>query len=234
MTRALVVIAFFLLSVAIIVYAFDAGVTTETGTLLVNLGTEVFGILITLAVVDWLLERRRLQDRAREMAWSTLHAVERAVWLWQGGPRRLETDELLSLIAGIEADHPLLPSTRTLLVSLGVESGEALKREAGAVKTLPGLEDALEDLTSLQTLGERDSAVSIRMVAEVLESTATRLARILGQPTQRLPSGLIRDRDPRAEAQERRLDRMQPRTDRTAPGPPEGEAGGLRPDGSAA
>jgi hypothetical protein len=46
--------------------------------------------------------------------------------------------------------------------------------------------------------------VSVRMVAEILESSATRLARVLGQPTQRLPAGLIRYRDPGVEAQRQR------------------------------
>lgn len=53
--------------------AFQVGVNTPNGTLFVNLGTEIFGILITVALVEWLFERRRLQDRGRELAWSVLH-----------------------------------------------------------------------------------------------------------------------------------------------------------------
>ena len=211
MVRILVVSGFFLVSVAVTAGAFWVGVNTPMGTTLVNLGTEIFGILITLAVVDWLLERRRLQDRARELAWSVLHGIERAVWLWQGGPRRLETDELLGLISGIAADDSLQPFTRTLLVSLGTQSREALHREQSAVKTLQGLEGALEELSSLHTLSDgSDSAVSIRMVSEVLDSAALGLARVLGQPTQRMPAGLVRQRDSSLEAQEERYFDMNP------------------------
>lgn len=212
MIRIVVVGGFFLISVAIVLWAYLVGVNTPTGTLLVNLGTEIFGILITLAVVDWLLERRRLQDRARELAWRVLHGIERAVWLWQGGPRRLESDELLGLISGIGTDDRLQPYTRTQLVNLGTQSREALSREQRAVRTLPGLSEALEDLTSLDSLGEEDSAVSIRMVSEVLQSSVRRLAELLSQPTQRMPSGLLRSRDPSPEAQEERFYSMRPET----------------------
>lgn len=225
---------FLVVAVVMVVWAYAVGVNTPTGTLLVNLGTEIFGILITLAVVDWLLERRRLQDRARQLAWQMLHDLERAVWLWQGGPRRLETDELLGLIAGVESDHRVHPYTRTELVNLGTRSREVQNRERRAVGALPGLGEALNDLTSLGSLGEGDSAVSIRMVSEVLQSSGRRLAEILGQPSQRMPSGLLRARDPSLEAQEERfrkerLHSFGPDTG-AAPVPPPGSHGAGGPD----
>lgn len=210
MFRIMVVGGFFLVSVAIVVWSYLVGVNTPTGTVLVNLGTEIFGILITLAVVDWLLERRRLQDRARELSWRILHNVERAVWLWQGGPRRLETDELLGLIAGIGGEDRLEPYTRAQLMSIGGQSREALTREEQAVRTLPGLKEALEDLTSLHALGDEDSAVSVRVVSEVLQSSVRRLAELLGQPTQQMLSGLVRYRDPSPRAQEERFRSLRP------------------------
>ena len=42
------------------------------------------------------------------------------------------------------------------------------------------------------------------VVAEILESSATGLSRVLGQSTHRLPAGLIRYRDPSAQAQQQR------------------------------
>ena len=52
----------------------------------------IIGIVITVAVVEWFFERRRLQTRGRQLAWDALHAVEHAVWVWQGGPREVESD----------------------------------------------------------------------------------------------------------------------------------------------
>ena len=63
---------------------------------------------------------------------------------------------------------------------------------------------SLEDLSSLRTLRDGDSAVSVRMVSEILEAGTTGLARLLGKSTQRLPSGLIRGRDASEKAQEER------------------------------
>ncbi len=180
------------------------GPTTPLGGLFTNLGTEVFGILVTVAVVEWLFERRRLQDKARELAWSVLHSLERAVWIWQGGPQRIETDELLGIIAGIRTTDPISRFTTVLLVNLGTQCREALDKDPQSVSSLSGLKVSLEDLSSLRTLRDGDSAVSVRMVSEILEAGTTGLARLLGKSTQRLPSGLIRGRDASEEAQQER------------------------------
>ncbi len=204
MTRLLVALAFLLASVAALAAAFGLGADTPWGNVLINLGTEIFGILITVALVQWILDRRRLVERAREVAWSTLHGVERAVWVWQGGPRQPSTDELLGLVAAIRPDDELAPVTRTLLSNLGVQCREMLDRERAALRTIPGLPAALEELTSLRVLGDGGSSVSRRMVAEALDSSTRILARALGLPTQRLPGALVRYRDASEEAQEDR------------------------------
>lgn len=194
-----------LASGALIFSAFSVDRDTATFDLLVNLGTEVFGILIVLAVVDWMLERRKLQEQARELAWATLHAVQRAIWVWQGGPRRLDSDELLGLIKGIHHEDHLQPFTRALLVAVGEHSRESLTREASSIKTLPGLKGALEEFTTLSSLSENRSSVSIRMVQEVLDSGITQLAQVLGQSTQAMPSSLVRGRDAGQDAQSERF-----------------------------
>ncbi len=204
MIRLIVATSFLFVSVAFIGGGFWIGATTSTGGLLTNLGTEVFGILVTVAVVEWLFERRRLQDKARELAWSVLHSLERAVWIWQGGPQRVGTDELLGIIAGIRTTDPISRFTKVLLVNLGTQCREALDKDPQSVRTLTGLTQSLEDLSSLRSLSDGDSVVSVHMVSEILEAGTTGLARLLGKSTQRLPSGLIRGRDSSEEAQEER------------------------------
>lgn len=202
--RAIVALAFLVVSTLMIWGAFLVGSDSNEGSLFINLGTEIFGILITVALVEWLFERRRLQDRARELAWSVFHSLERAVWVWQGGPSQMGTDALLGLIHGIGMTDPLPKFTRTLLVSLGSQSREALDKEASAIRLLPGMEPALEDLTSLRSLSDGDSAVSMRMVTEVLESATTGLGQVLHLSTQPIPAALIRYRDSTERAQEER------------------------------
>ncbi len=198
--RVVFVIVLLLVSATLLVGAFQFG-EGRPYSLLINLGTEVFGIVVTLAVVDWMLDRRRLQERARELAWSTLHAVERAVWVWQGGSRRVDTSELLGLIGGISPRDEMQPFTRALLVAVGAHTREALNREASAVRTLPNLKTALEELTSLNSLSEGRSSTSVPMVSEILAAGTRALAVTIGQPVQPIPSGLVRYRDASLEAQ---------------------------------
>jgi len=209
MIRAAVVTVFLVIAVTIVTVAMFLGTDTPLGGFLANLGTEIFGIVITVAVVEYFFERRRLQDRAREIAWSILHGIEQCIWMWQGGPRRMGTDQLLGLAASIDSSDELAPYTQSQLQGLGDRTSQILQRQRAAIKSVGGLEEALNDLTSLKGLGEDAgrtdaSRTEIRMIAEILESSTTGLARVLGQPDQRIPGALIRYRDPSVEAQERR------------------------------
>ncbi|MEZ4416233.1 MAG: hypothetical protein R3E10_10855 [Gemmatimonadota bacterium] len=172
--------------------------------ILVNLGTEFFGIVVTVAVVDWLFERRRLHDRARELAWSFLHDIERVVRVWQGGPPGMETDELLGLISSIEADDKPSESAQALLVHLGHRSKELMDKEPRTLALSPALRAGLTELLGLRSLRDGSTPTSVRMVAEILDQSSVQMSRVLGLSTQRFPAGLIRFRDPTPEAQERR------------------------------
>jgi len=54
-----------------------------------NLGTEIVGITLTVAIVEALLEKRARSDEARRIAWNVMHDIDHAVWVWQGGGRSL-------------------------------------------------------------------------------------------------------------------------------------------------
>ncbi len=213
MIRAVVVAVFLVIGGAVLGAAMIVGADTSTGNVLINLGTEIFGIVITVAVVEWFFEKRRLQDRARDLTWDILHEMEHVVWVWQGGPRRMGTDQLLGVINAIRTDDPMGPQAQALLQSLGDRTGRMMEREAAAVKSLKGLETALSDLTSLPGLGEHNRTSELRMVIEILESSTMRIARVLGLPDQRLPSALIRGRDASIEVQERRYQESHPGLD---------------------
>lgn len=204
MLRALVTGGFLLLAGGVIWLAFAVGPDTSAGNLFTNLGTEIIGIVITVAFVEWLFERRRLQNRGRQLAWDALHAVEHTVWVWQGGPRQMDTDEVLGLLNAVGADDPLPDFTEGMLLGLGTRSRRLLDNDPQAVAALPGFMNGLEQLARLSAIRDGKVQMAPRKVADILDEGTRELARALGRPTERHLASLIRYRDPSEASQERR------------------------------
>jgi hypothetical protein len=204
MVRALVAASFLLLAVLFLWMAFVVGTDTTEGNLFINLGTEIIGIVITVAVVESFLERRRLQTRGRQLAWDTLHSAETAVWVWQGGPREMETDELLGVLDAVDAGDPLPDFTESLFLNLGTRSRRLLNNDPQAVDALPGFMSGLEQFARLSAIRDGRVPMAARKVADIMEEGVKAMAQCLGQPTERHLASLIRYRDPSVESQERR------------------------------
>jgi hypothetical protein len=202
--RAVVTGGFLLLAVVILAVAFLVGIESGTGTLLVNLGTEVIGIVLTVAIVEWFFERRRLQNQGRQLAWDSLHAVGHAVWVWQGGPRGMDTDEMLGILDAVGDDDPLPEFTEGLLLTIGTQSRRLLNDDQSPVNAMPGLMNGLEELARLSSIRDGKESMRPRTVADVLEEGTKALAKSLGKPTERHLASLIRHRDPAVQMQERR------------------------------
>lgn len=202
MSRILVPIAFLLVAGLVTWSAYLVEPNTTTQSLLVNLGTEIVGIVITVAVVEWFFERRRHLERARQLAWSALHAAEHGIWVWQGGPREVETDQLLGMLKAVTPHDPLPDFTQNLLLGLGTRAKHLLHNELGALESVPGLLGAFEELSRLNAIREGGKVTPPRKVADILELGVTGLARVLGQPTDPMPARLIRYVDAAEEAQE--------------------------------
>lgn len=172
--------------------------------LLINLGTEIMGIVITVAVVEWFFERRRNFERGKQVAWSALHAIEHVVWVWQGGPRQVETDQILGILRSASGTDPLPDFTQNLLLSLGARSKQTLHNDQAALEAHGGLMTAFEELARLNAIREGGRVLASRTVADVLEEGVKRLARVLGQPEEPMPGRLIRYVDAAEDAQELR------------------------------
>ena len=203
MLRALVTGGFLVVAAIMLGTSFFFGVDTSPGTLLMNLGTEIVGIVMTVAIVEWFFERRRLQDRGRQLAWDTLYAVEHAVWVWQGGPREMDSDEVRGVLRAVR-DDPLPDFTEGLLLSIGTRSRRVLNNDPAAVAVMPGFINALEHLGRLASIRDTKRPMASRKVADILDDGTLALAKSLGKPTERHPTSLIRFRDPSTESQERR------------------------------
>lgn len=221
MFRVILGIVFFVSSTTLITLSTLGPWDEATTEILGNVGTEIFGILVTIALVDWVLERRRRQDRGRELAWGVLHAIEHAVWVWQGGPRHMGTNELLGIVGGIRGKDGFAPFTECLFQNVGLQCRSILQMEPSAVGSLPGLGGTLKDLVSLATIRDLPESTRIRTVSEILETSVVGLSRILNQPTERMPSGLIWHRDATADGQEGRYEQIL-----SAPGVPIGSPRG--------
>lgn len=172
---------------------------------LVDLGSEMLGLALTVSILDWFFEQRRLRADGRRLAWEVFHDVERVVWVWQGGPFRLETDELLGLLGGVETDAAVAPCTERMLLGLGIRGRELLKGERQAVSTVPGLAEALAELGGLARIGEgkKPSPDAIR---NALTAATRSLAEVLDLSAPSMPARLIRDREGATEAQEARYE----------------------------
>jgi len=202
--RVVLVGGFLSIAAVMLWISFVFGVDTSTGTLLINLGTEIIGIVITVAVVEWFFERRRLQTRGRQLAWDALHAVEQAVWVWQGGPREMDTDEVRGVLSSVGAEDPLPDFTEGLFLNIGTRSRRLLNNDPEAVTAVPGFMNGLEHLARLSSIRDGREAIRPQKVADILDEGTSALAKALGKPTDRHLASLIRYRDPSVESQERR------------------------------
>lgn len=204
MLRGLVTGGCLIVAAVVLWGSFVVGAGTPTGALLVNLGTEIVGIVMTVAVVEWFVERRRLHNRGRQIAWDSFHTVQHAVWVWQGGPREMDADELRGLLDAVADDDPVPDFTEELLLNIGSRSRRLLDNDPAAIEAIPGLMSGLEHLARLISLRDGGASKPPRSIADILDEATWSLARALGRPTERHLPSLIWYRDPSLEMQERR------------------------------
>lgn len=204
MIRLIVAGAFLILAGVMLWLGFVFSGDPTVANVFINLGTETIGIVLTVAVVESFLERRRVHSKGRQLAWDTLHAVGTALWVWQGGPREMETDEMLGLLNAVDGEDPLPDFTEGLFLNLGTRSRRLLNNDRQSVSSLPGFMNGLEELARLSAIRDGKARMSPRKLADILEAGTKGLARALNQPTVRHLASLIRYRDPSIESQERR------------------------------
>src|SRR5688500_8114682 len=204
MSRAVVTSAFLLVSLLVLWGGFQLGLSTGPGEFLMNMGVEMMGIVITVAVVEWFMERGRLQAQAREIAWNTLHAVEHAVWIWQGGPREVETDELMGIVHAVGEHDPVPDFTENLFFNIGTRSKQVLNRDMKTIEALPGLMQALEHFARLNAIREGKTPMGPAKIAAILEEGIKAMAKVLALPQERHLARLIRYRNPAVEEQSAR------------------------------
>jgi len=179
--------------------------TASVYDLLLNLGSEVVGIALTVAIVDWLIERAKLREEAQRIGWAMLHDIDHAVWVWQGGRREFHLDELVALLNLVEDSDPLPPLTQNLLANLGIRASDTLRLQSRVFKYHRDLKHAMQYLASLSQIRELNKLMPPSFVVESLRSAITELAGVTGQGLHPNEFGVAKTyRDPSAEAQQAR------------------------------
>lgn len=141
---------------ALVLYAaWRLGFNNSAGALLLNLGTEIIGITLTVAIVDALLTRRAEHEEAQRIATNVLHEIDHAVWVWKGGSRGFDLTELKALLDQISDDDPLPSFTQNLIMALASKSANTLRQRSSMMKKEASLKNALAYLSPLEKV--RDS-----------------------------------------------------------------------------
>jgi hypothetical protein len=201
MLRIVITALFLLLALGVVALAFQVGTSSAWGALWLNLGTEIVGIVLTVAIVEWLFERRTRLEEARKMAWRVLHDLDHAVWVWQGGHREFDLPELVALLDGVQDGDPLPEFTQNLLMHLGSASQDTLRHEPETPSAKPALKNALQHLAPLAKIRDAVTLLPTREIADHLAAATQELAVALGLsiPKTLLDVNALRETDARKQ-----------------------------------
>jgi len=173
--------------------------------LLGNVGAELLGLAATVAIIDWLIERKKHNEQVQRLAWQALHDVDHAFWVWQGGRREFHLDELAALLQVAAPDDPLPSFTEELFINLGIRASDNLRLQERLMKHDRRLKGAFRSLAGLAQMREAKSVVDQSYLIEGLKTSVAGLAEVTGQsPHPGEFTAAKSFRDPSADAQKRR------------------------------
>lgn len=200
--RFIIGAAFLVLAITMIWVALRSDYGMGFEDLLLNAGTEIAGIVVTVGLVDLLLERQRHQEERRAIAWRALHELDHAVWVWQGGTRELDVTELVALINNINESDPLPDFTQNLLMRLGSKSEATLRVSAEVIGKRSAVRDGLEATKRLASMRDSDSVLPHEIIAQCLRQGTEAFAEAVGQSSfLAIPYGITLAKNPNVSAQ---------------------------------
>jgi hypothetical protein len=135
-----------------------------------HLASETVGIMITVAIIDKLLDREReRRDGVSRHSCRFLCQIDHAVWVWQGGDRALNIDELLILLAQVDNSDPLPEFTERLFLRIAYEADETLKLMVMGDSSLisPDLQNGLEAMARVVMLHDQGELTPKHLAMEV-------------------------------------------------------------------
>ena len=147
---------------------------------LLNLGTEIFGIVITIVIVDYLLEKRKQEEAAKNIAWEALNFLDHAIWVWQGGAREFNLNELSALLDLIEEEDPLPPFTQNLLLQIGSRADNSLRTKENILAASTNTRNAMETLRPLSKMRDAHNPLSNSEIQQILKEALSALTTAVG------------------------------------------------------
>lgn len=185
---------------------FMDGFTKQTfSALLANMGAEILGLALTVAIIDWLIERKNLDEQVQQQAWRMLHDLDHAFWVWQGGRREFHLDELVALLSVADPKDPLPQFTEELFINLGIRASDTLRLQPRVMKHDRRLRAAMKSLAGLAQIREAKSFVDANYIIDGLRSAVGKLAEVTDQHPHSGEFGAAHAfRDPSEDAQVRR------------------------------
>ena len=171
-----------------------------------NLATELLGIALTVAVIEWFLERTRYQESAKKLAFRTLDELDHAVWVWQGGVRAFDTAELLASLDHVSTADPLPNFTQNLFIRIGSRAAHNLRVDPEVVGSSPALRQGLISLSQLSRMRDHSHPMGTKEIAQHAREATLAFIQALEweipeSPDPLGPSGLTSLYDSREEAQ---------------------------------
>lgn len=148
--------------------------------LTLNLGTELIGIVITVAIIEVLIARGKHHEECRRMAWNVLNEVDHCVWVWKGGAREFDIAELCQLLKDVKATDPIAQSTERLLFNIGSRASNTLRTRDGLMKVSPELKQAMAALDRLCGMRNEEGPPAPAILAASLLEAADQLAKVVG------------------------------------------------------
>lgn len=152
-----------------------------------NLGAEIIGIIVTITLLDAMQDRRQREAESRKVAWEVLHELDHAMWVWQGGEREFDIDELKFLCDAVDDGDPLPDFTETLLLRIGSRSENTLRTKPDLLKVNEPLNRALFSLQFLARIRDRVPREPNHVWAGHIKHAVTMLARGLRAPELGIP-----------------------------------------------
>ncbi len=149
---------------------------------LLNAGTELLSIAITIFIVDQLLEIAQRRADVKSLAWDILFDTDYAVWVWQGGERVFNMEELWSLIKQISPADPFPSTTQNIVLALGNKAANMLKTKHEIVDSDQNFSKALQELSNLSRLRDNEVLKPSQEISLIIENTVVLLAEVLDTP----------------------------------------------------
>ncbi len=178
MGRTLLWIGLVFAAIVTLVVAIQRDAQITTGQLLLNLGTELIGIAITVAIVERLIEQGRNRTEAKRMGWDVLQEIDHAVWVWQGGRRLFDLSELLGLLDLVNDTDPIPEFTQNLFMRIGSRSQGTLLHNREPIQVSRDLRRALEALAPLAGIRDHGKVMPPREIATHLRNAIGSLSQV--------------------------------------------------------